>query len=185
MIRFACPLMLLAALMLAATPVLADEWEVDVSHSSVVFKVSHLDVSNQHGRFNEIAGSLNTGDAAAFKFIVPTASIDTNNAKRDDHLRSPDFFNAKQFPVIGFKGESITANEDGMELAGELTLHGVTQPLTVQMTKVGEGEDPWGGYRIGLETTFTIQRSAFGMDQMLNAVGDEVELTISIEALRK
>lgn len=185
MIRSTRPLILFAALILAATPALADELELDAAHSAVLFKVSHLDVSNQHGRFNEIAGSLNTGEKKSFEFTVPTASIDTNNAKRDDHLRSPDFFNAKQFPVMTFKGTSITTNDEGMELTGELTLHGVTHPLTVQMTKIGEGEDKRGNHRIGLETTFKINRSDFGMDQMLGAVGDEVEMTISFEALRK
>lgn len=185
MIRSIRPLILFVALMLATSPVLADQWEVEAAHAAVLFKVKHLNVSNQHGRFNEIAGRLNTGEQSSFEFNVPTASIDTNHAKRDDHLRSPDFFNAKQFPVITFKGETITPNGDGMKLVGEITLHGVTHPLTVQMVKIGEGEDPRGNFRIGLETTFKIKRSDFGMDKMLNAVGDEVELTISFEALRK
>ncbi len=179
------PLILIAALTLAATPALADQWELDPGHAAVLFKVGHLNISNQHGRFNEIIGTMDTGEAKSFEFVVPTASINTNNAKRDDHLRSPDFFNARQFPAISFKGESITPNEEGMELVGELTLHGVTQPLSVQMIQVGEGDDPWGTYRIGLETTFKIKRSEFGMDQMLDMVSDEIELTISFEAVRK
>ncbi len=173
------------AIMTFASPSLADTWQVDAVHTSVVFKVKHLDISNFYGRFNEINGSLDTGDNASFDFTVPVASIDTNNTKRDDHLRSPDFFNAKQFPTINFKGSSITPNDNGMELKGELTLHGVTKPLTVQMNKIGEGEDQRGSHRIGLETTFTIKRSDFGMDQMIGPVGDEVTLTISIEAIRQ
>jgi len=185
MIRTTCPLIAASALLIATMPALADEWTIDASHSGVFFKVKHVGIGNQQGRFNEIAGSLDTGDAAAFEFTVPAASIDTNNDKRDDHLRSPDFFNVKQFPVISFTGESITPNDEGMALTGELTLHGVTQPFTAQMIKIGEGDDPWGNYRIGLETTITIKRTDFGMDQMLDAVGDEVTLTISLEAIKE
>lgn len=185
MIRSVRPFVVLAALTLAAAPALADQWKLDPAHTAVLFKVSHLNTSNQHGRFNDVSGSLSTGDAPAFEFTVKTESIDTNNAKRDDHLRSPDFFNVKQFPVVAFAGSSVTPNDEGMELAGELTLHGVTHPLTVQLTKVGESNDPRAGHRIGLETTFTINRSDFGMDQMVGPVGDEVTLTISFEATPK
>ena len=183
MIRSARTFAVLAALSLAAAPALAEQWEVDAAHTAVIFKVSHMGASNQYGRFNDVTGSLTTGDAAAFNFTALTESVDTNNAKRDDHLRSPDFFNAKQFPEITFTGSSITPNEDGMELSGELSLHGVTTPLTVQLTKVGEAENRGGGKRIGLETTFTINRSDFGMDQMIGPVGDEVTLIISFEAI--
>lgn len=185
MFRFARPLLVLTVMPLAGAPALADTWELEPAHTAVLFSVSHLSISNQHGRFNEVSGGLETGDSASFTFTVPTASIDTNNAKRDDHLRSPDFFNAKQFPTITFTGNAVTANDDGLELAGDLTLHGITHPLTVQLFKVGEGDDPMGNHRIGLETRFTINRSDFGMDKMLNAVGDEVTLTISFEAIRK
>ncbi len=163
----------------------AEQWEVDPAHSAIVFSISHLDISNQHGRFNEIAGSVTTGEQAAFGFTVQTASVDTNNAKRDDHLRGPDFFNARQFPTIIFESTQATANDDGYELTGNITLHGVTNPITVQMLKVGEGDDPWGNYRIGFETTFTINRSDFGMDNMLEMVGEEVTLTVSFEAIRQ
>ncbi len=186
MIRSARLFTVLSALSLAAVPAFAEQWEVDPAHTAVMFKVTHMGVSNQYGRFNDVTGSLTTGDAAAaFNFTALAESVDTNSAKRDDHLRSPDFFNAKQFPTITFAGSSITPNDQGMELAGELSLHGVTQPLTVQLTKIGEAEDRGGGTRIGLETTFTINRSDFGMDQMVGPVGDEVTLTISFEATSK
>lgn len=185
MIRSARLFAVLTALTLAAVPALAEQWEVDAAHTAVIFKVSHMGASNQYGRFNDVSGSLATGDAAAFNFTALSNSVDTNNTKRDDHLRGPDFFNAKQFPEITFTGSSITANDEGLELAGELTLHGVTQPLTVQLTKVGEAENRGGGTRIGLETTFTINRSEFGMDKMIGPVGDEVTLIISFEATSK
>ena len=183
MIRSARNLVMFAALALTAAPALAEQWELDAPHTHVIFKVSHLNTSNQYGRFNDITGSLDTGDSPSFEFVLKAGSVDTGNAKRDDHLRSPDFFNVKQFPTITFAGSSITPNDEGMELSGDLTLHGVTNPLTVQLTKVGQSETRDGGRRIGLETEFTIKRSDFGMDKMIGPAGDEVTLTISFEAL--
>ena len=163
----------------------AEEWNFDSTHFSVSFSVSHLGVSNQHGRFNEMTGEITTGESASFAFTVPAESVDTNNAKRDDHLRGPDFFNTKQFPDITFASTSAVENENGYELTGDLTLHGVTNPITVQLNKIGEIDDPWGNHRAGFETTFKINRSDYGMSNMLEAIGDEVTLTIGFEALRK
>jgi len=181
-------LALFAAVLLigaTASPTAADEWEVDPTHFSVVFSVSHLDVSNQHGRFNELAGSVTTGETAAFNFTVPADSVDTNNTKRDDHLRGPDFFNTKQFPEITFTSTAAVVNDAGYELTGDLTLHGVTNSITVQLDKVGEIDDPWGKRRAGFETSFKINRSDYGMSNMLEAIGDEVSMTVAFEALRK
>lgn len=169
----------------AALPAAAEEWDVDGSHFSVVFSVSHLDISDQHGRFNELTGSVTTGENASFSFTVPADSVDTNNAKRDDHLRGPDFFNTKQFPDITFSSTSAVENEAGYKLTGDLTLHGVTNSITVQLNKTGEIDDPWGNHRAGFETSFTINRSDYGMSNMLEAIGDEVSLTVVFEALRK
>ncbi len=180
-----CLAVLTAVVLTGGASVSADKWEVDPAHSAVVFSISHLDTSNQHGRFNEIAGSVTTGESPSVAFTVQAASVDTNNAKRDDHLRGPDFFNAKQFPTITFTSTAATANDAGYELTGDMTLHGVTNPITVQMDKTGEGDDPWGNHRIGYETTFTISRSDFGMSNMLEMVGDEVALTVSFEGIRQ
>lgn len=180
------PATLTLTVLLALTPhVMADQWKVDPDHTAIVFSISHLDISHQHGRFNKIEGSITTGEQASFGFTVQAASIDTNNAKRDDYLRGPDFFNVRQFPTITFTSTEATANDDGYELTGDITLHGVTNPITVQMVKVGEGDDPWGNYRIGFETTFTVNRSDFGMTHMPEMVGDEVTLTVSFEAIRQ
>ena len=186
MIHATRSLLMLATIVFATgTSAHAEQWILDPVHSAVVFSISHLNTSNQHGRFNEIEGSVTTGDDASFGFSVQAASVDTNNAKRDDHLRGPDFFNAKQFPTISFASTEATANDAGYELTGELTLHGVTNPITVQMNKIGEGDDPKGNHRVGFETTFTIKRSDFGMNNMLEIVGDEVTLTVSYEAIRQ
>jgi polyisoprenoid-binding protein YceI len=161
------------------------QWQLDKPHTMAVFKIGHLDVSHTWGRFNNIEGSYATGDQPRFDFTVAADSIDTGNQKRDDHLRSADFFNVKQYPQITFKTTDAQPIEGGYEVTGDLTLHGVTKTITVNVMKVGEGEDPWGNYRSGYDSNFTIKRSDFGMDNMLNAVGDEVQLFVSFEGLRQ
>ena len=113
-------------------------------------------------------------------------SIDTHNAKRDQHLKSPDFFNAKQFPAITFKSKQVKkSSKDTYEVTGDLTIHGVTRPVTVKVTNTGSGKDPMGANRIGFETIFTIKRSDFGMKFMLGPVSDEIRLIVSIEGIRQ
>lgn len=180
---------LLAPFALAAPLAAADAYTVDASHSAALFSVSHLGVSNTHGRFNDIAGTL-TWDAAdasksAITVTIKTESIDTHNEKRDQHLRSPDFFNAKQFPDATFKSKSFTKVDDSTyTVNGELTLVGTTKPLTVTVKKIGEAKDPWGGYRSGFETTFPIKRSDFGI-KGVPGVGDDVSLTFAVELTKK
>lgn len=168
----------------------APAYKLDVAHTAVVFRISHLGMSQTWGRFNEIGGDFAFSSAAPsaghFKFAVRTASVDTNNTKRDDHLRSPDFFHAAQFPLISFRSTSITVGEveNTYLVSGELDLHGIKRPITLTMTLLGEGQDNWGNQRIGFATQFTIQRSAFGINHGLDAVGDDVELFVSFEGTR-
>lgn len=183
--RYLAALLFLATLALGQAPATADEWKIDTTHATIAFAVSHMNVSDQHGRFNTFDGSVTTGDNPAFAFTVQADSVDTNNAKRDDHLRSPDFFNTKQFPTISFTSTAVTANDAGYELTGDLNLHGVTESITVQLNKVGEIDDPWGNHRAGFETSFTIKRSDYGMENMLEMIGDEVTLTVIFEAIRQ
>jgi polyisoprenoid-binding protein YceI len=168
----------------------ADHYERDESHTAALFKVKHLGISYTHGRFNDVRGSIHfdAANPAASKvaITVQASSVDTHNEKRDAHLANPDFFDAKQFPELKFVStEFKKAEGDTYAVTGDFTLHGVTKPLTISVTKIGEGKDPWGGYRIGFETTFTIKRSDFAMNKMLETVGDEVTITFSIEATKK
>jgi polyisoprenoid-binding protein YceI len=160
---------------------------VDGGHSSVVFRIRHLGVSNFYGRFNDIGGQfvLDEDDAAgsSVQITIQADSVDTASEKRDQHLRSPDFFNVKEFPLMRFVSESVEAlGEDRFAVGGTLTLHGVSQPLAVEVVKTGEGEGMRGGTIAGFETSFTIQRSAFGMDYMPDGLGDDVEITLAVEA---
>jgi len=161
----------------------SQSWKVDPVHSSVVFKIRHFQHSDLYGRFNHISGNLTTGSNPSFELTIPATSIDTNNTERDNHLRSPDFFNVKQFPAITLKSSEVTVEDDTYHLTADLTLHGVTKSITVELTKIGEGKDPMGNTRIGFNTTFTIKRSDFAMTNMLENVGDEVTLMIGFEAL--
>lgn len=167
----------------------ADSYDVDPGHSYVVFRIGHLGVSNNWGRFDSPTGKIVIDDAdpskSSVEVEVKTQAVDTGNKKRDDHLRSPDFFNAKQFPTIGFKSDSIKKLTDGKyEVSGKLTLHGQTRPLTVTLDRVGAADTQMGS-RAGFDTNFTIKRSDFGMDKMVGPVGDEVTLWISLEGVKK
>ena len=184
---------LVAALMIGLTAwtgtATAAEFEVDPDHTAVVFKIAHLGMSDTYGRFNDVQGQVKhvEGDLAqcSFDLTVRTDSVDTNSKKRDDHLRGPDFFNAAQFPVITFKSTAISRTADGLAVTGDLSLHGVTKSVTVDVVKGGEGPDPWGNHRIGFSTTFQINRRDYGMTNMVGAVGEDVTLMISFEGIRQ
>jgi polyisoprenoid-binding protein YceI len=181
----------LASLEVFSFPAAAiDTYEVDPDHSAVIFRIKHLDITYVYGRFNDLSGTLKIDDETPASSVVEiyakTKNVDTFQSERDNHLRSPDFFDSKKFPVISFKSTSFTKVSKNMyEVTGDLALHGVTRPLTVKVQQTGSGKDPWGGFRIGFEATFTIRRSDFGMNFMREGVGDEVRIMLSIEGIRK
>lgn len=175
----------------ATSPAQPETLAVDPVHSSIIFKINHLGASNFYGRFNDVAGTV-VFDAAnpahsSFDVQIKTQSIDTNNKNRDDHLRNAEFFDAEQFPTLAFKSSSVKAAGKGkLQVTGDLSLHGVTKPITVEIAHVGTVDHPRFGHRSGFETTFTIKRSDFGMGAMVDTgmLGDEVQLTVSIECVR-
>jgi polyisoprenoid-binding protein YceI len=175
---------------LVAVPALAaDDYAVDAMHAGVNFKISHLGLAWVYGRFDDFSGSftIDAGDPGkcSFDLSIKTESIDTNNKKRDDHLRSPDFFNAKQFPVIAFKSTAVKAIKDGYQVTGDLTLHGVTKSVSFSLLGGRKAEFPKGVQRTGFSAELTIKRSEFGMDKGTDAVGDEVPISISFEGTKK
>jgi polyisoprenoid-binding protein YceI len=163
----------------------AETYQTDSVHSSVVFRVKHMNTSFAYGRFNEITGTFALDKASPsqskFDFQVKAATIDTANAKRDQHLKGPDFFNVVQYPTLSFASKSVTASGDGFEVTGDLTMHGVTKPVTVQVVPTGAGPGPTGGKIAGIETTFTIKRSDFGMNKRIPMLADDVRVTVSVE----
>jgi polyisoprenoid-binding protein YceI len=184
---------IMALALLAASPSFAEEIEtyhVDPEHSAIIFRIKHLGIAYVYGRFNDMAGILKIDEQTPANSSVQISAeahrVDTNVKQRDDHLRSADFFDAKRFPIISFTSKTFKkVDDDTYEVGGDLNLHGITRPLTVTVMHTGSGDDPWGGYRIGYETTFSINRSDFGMTFMMNGVADEVRITVSVEAIGK
>jgi polyisoprenoid-binding protein YceI len=179
---------------LVQTPVWAEvaapgEYKIDPAHSTLSFSVSHLGLSDTVGRFNDFDGrlALNPGGTSSAEVNVRTRSVDTNHGKRDEHLRSPDFFNTRQYPLMHFRADQVSFNAAGepVSITGSLSLHGKTRPLTLAVQAVGAGKDPWGGYRAGYNASAVIKRSEFGMNFMPGGIGDEVTLTLNIETIKQ
>ncbi|MGC8737205.1 MAG: YceI family protein [Candidatus Hydrogenedens sp.] len=165
-----------------------DTYNIDTVHSSVWFRILHLNVSPTYGAFGDISGTIqfNTEhiDKSSIEVIIKTASVNTLNDKRDEHLRSADFFNVEQFPEAKFKStswERIDVNR--YRIKGILTLLGVDKPIEFEARLVGEGKGRNNEDRLGFEAVFTIKRSDFGMVKYLpSQIGDEVSITVGIEA---
>jgi polyisoprenoid-binding protein YceI len=187
---------LLIAILIAAmsivsiAPARAENFAIDPVHSAVIYRIMHMNMGHSWGRFNEISGVLNLDDANpasnSLSVSINSNSIDSGAAKRDEHLRGPDFFNAKQFPTITFQSEQMRPlDANNYEVTGTLTLHGVSRKVTTKVQRLGAGKTPIGDVRVGLETVLQLKRSDFDMKTMLEAVGDDVLLVISLEAAHK
>lgn len=177
-----------AAVSLAANRA-ADDYVVDTEHAAATFRISHLGLSWTHGRFKGLSGKF-VVDAAnpansRFELSARVDTVDTDNAKRDEHLRGPDFFNVKQFPMITFKSTLVKPVENGFQVTGDLTLHGVTKPVTFPLLGGRSAEFPKGVKRTGYTGELTIKRSQFGMDKMTDFIGDEVPIVLSFEGTKK
>ena len=178
---------------ITATTLPTGTWNVDPSHSRVGFCVKHLGISNVRGEFHDLDGQfvIAEDDTATASGTVKVASIDTHEGGRDGHLKSADFFDADTYPEITFQSTSITAtNEDTYEITGDLTMHGVTKPITLTAEIGGSDTDMYGNTRIGLEATAELSRSdyamkfnaALGSGNML--VSDKVTLDLDIQAVK-
>jgi polyisoprenoid-binding protein YceI len=168
----------------------ADDFTIDAVHTGVSFQISHLGLSYIQGRFNEFSGtfSIDTADPgkSSFSMTIKTESVDTNNSKRDEHLRAPDFFNAKQFPAITFTSTSVKAIEGGYEVAGDLTMHGETKPVAFSLKGGKTAEFPPKVVRTGFSTSqIVVKRSDFGVGKPMPVLGDEVFISISFEGTKK
>lgn len=168
----------------------AGTFEVDPGHSSVVFSIVHQGVSPFFGRFNKISGAFVFGDSldtSSVRIEIDAASVDTNSKDRDDHLRSPDFFNVKQFPKIVFESSSIASSGDNeFDVTGELEMHGVKKEVTIAMEMVGSGDKGARfGYLAGFAGEFTINRSDFGITTYPGALGEEIRVLLGVEGRRQ
>jgi polyisoprenoid-binding protein YceI len=178
---------LLCALALSAFA--ADTYKIDPVHSNVLFSINRQGVSDFYGMFNDISGTVVFDNADPSKssvdLTVPVESLDTRNEKRDQHLKSPDFFNAKQFPTLTFKSTKVEGSGDTFRVTGDFTLHGVTKPITVEFKRGAEVKGQRGEVRSGGQTRFTIKRSDYGMTFMAGPLGDEVNLILSLEGIKQ
>ena len=172
------------------TVVKADDYTIDAVHSGVSFQISHVGLAYIHGRFDDFSGNftIDTSDPtkSAFSLSIKSESVDTNNSKRDDHLRSPDFFNVKQFPTISFTSTSVKPIDGGYEVTGDLTIHGATKPVTFSLKGGASAEFPKGVSRTGFSTSqIVVKRSDFGVGKPMPVLGDEVYVSISFEGTKK
>jgi polyisoprenoid-binding protein YceI len=175
----------------------ATTWTIDPDHSSVGFKVKHLMISNVKGTFDKHTGTVEINDKDITKskveVSIDTNSINTNVQKRDEHLRSADFFNVAKFPAMTFVSKKVAkAGKDKLKVTGDLTLHGVTREVVLDVEGPSkESKDPWGNIRKGATATTKINRKDFGLvwNKALETggvvVGDEILITLEIEMIKK
>ncbi|OGU07203.1 MAG: protein yceI precursor [Geobacteraceae bacterium GWC2_58_44] len=185
-----------AFLLMVPTLALASTWNIDADHSSIGFKVRHLMVSNVKGAFGKVTGVVNVDDKDITKSsataTIDTASIDTGVAKRDAHLKSADFLDVEKFPTMTFASTKVAGNgDDKLKVTGNLTLHGVTRPVVLDVEGLSaEVKDPMGNLRRGASASTKINRKDYGLtwNKALEAggvaVGDEVTINIELELIK-
>lgn len=170
-------------------------WDFDTAHTTLGFSARHAMVAKVRGGFSDFSGSFTIdGDdlsTSSAELTIQAASIDTRNSDRDAHLTSPDFLDVESFPTISFHSTAVHVDGNDVTIAGDLTIHGVTRPVSVDYEFVGISQDPWGNVRIGFEGSTTISRKDFGL--VWNAaletggvlVGDEIRLSLDVEGIRR
>lgn len=171
-----------------------ETWNIDVDHSEVGFAVKHLMVSTVRGSFRKVTGSIvidsRNIERSHVEAVIDASSIETRQAQRDAHLRSPDFFDVENFPDLRFRSTRVEqTSADTLRVVGDLTIRGITRPVTLEVEQAGRSKDPWGGERTGFSATTRINRADFGLtwNAALETggfvVGDEVKITLEIEAI--
>lgn len=182
----------LLGLSLLPTITLAETYTIDTkgAHAFIQFRIQHLGYSWLSGRFDKFSGAFDYDEknpaAASVKVEIDTASIDTNHAERDKHLRSEEFLNVDKFPSARFESTAFKEQADGTAtLEGKLTLHGVTRPISIAVEHIGHGDDPWGGYRRGFEGTTRIALADYDINYNLGPKSKELQLILSVEGIRQ
>ncbi|MDP2246412.1 YceI family protein [Pseudomonas sp.] len=182
----------LGSALLGAGYATAADYAIDKQgqHAFVNFKISHLGYSWLYGTFKDFDGSFSFDDknpeASKVSVVLNTASVDTNHAERDKHIRSDDFLSVGKHPTATFESTSVKSTGEGTaDITGNLTLNGVTKPVVIAAAFIGQGSDPWGGYRAGFEGSTMLKLKDFAIEKDLGPASAEVELIISVEGVRK
>ncbi len=175
---------------LLVVPLGAAQYSIDPGHTSVIFKVKHLDIGYIYGMFNKKEGTVQFDpeypEKTSIDLTVDAKSIFTGVRKRDNHLRGTDFLNVKQHPKITFRSTSVRQiNDNKLEVAGEFTLRGVTRKITTDVKLTGSGKGPQGKFRRGFKTTFDINRIKHNVDYMPDGISKNIKITVSGEAIRQ
>lgn len=182
----------LAAALASAVPARAADYVIDTkgAHASVNFRIKHLGFSWLTGRFDTFSGTFSwdekSPETSKVKVEIDTASVNSNHAERDKHLKSPDFLDVAKFPKATFESTSAKLDATGKgTITGKLTLHGVTKDVTLNVERIGGGSDPWGGVREGFAGTTTLTLADFGIVKDLGPSAKTVELTLNVEGLKQ
>ena len=178
---------------LVSLPALADTYEIDTkgAHASINFAIKHLGYSVLTGRFDTFSGEFTYDpakpEASTVNVSIDTGSINSNHAERDKHLRSDDFLNVEKFPKATFTSTKIIVgdNKNAFDIVGDLTLNGVTKSVTIAVDKIGEGKDPWGGYRAGFSGKTTLTLKDFNVKMDLGPASQTVTLALEVEGIKK
>ena len=164
-------------------------FDTEGQHVFIEWRIQHLGYSWLYGRFNDFDGSFEYEDGqiedASVEVSIDMASLDSNHAERDKHLRGDDFFAVGDYPQATFESTGIESTDDGFVITGDLTMRGVTKEIEIEAEKIGEGEDPWGGYRAGFLGTTTLTLKDFGIDYDLGPASTTAEVTLSVEGVRQ
>lgn len=187
------PALLMGSIAMAETKIPEGTYKVDVAHSKVGFEISHLVVATVEGKFSEFEGTFNIDpklEKSKVDISIKAASINTDNKKRDDHLRSPDFFDVQKHEKLIFKSKKISGTPEALKVAGDLTIHGVTKPVILDAKYTGSVKDPWGNERVAFRASTKISRKEYGLtwSQAVEAgpvVGDEVTIDLRVEAIKE
>lgn len=177
----------LATSTLFAGSAAAATYTVDNSHTTVLFFASHFNFSQVVGRVKQAAGTFTIDEKditkSSIELSLKVDSLDTNDGKRDEHLKGPDFFNVKEFPEAKFVSKAVKKAGDDLEVTGDLTIHGVTKSVTLKVKKNAEGADPWGNYRTGFDGEITVDRNDFKVSGV-PPIAAKVKLWFSVEGIK-
>lgn len=174
-------------------PQAVSTWTLDPAHTEVGFEVKHMMFATVRGRFSDVEGTLSIGSEdgeSTASVVIRAASINTGQSQRDDHLRSPDFFDVERFPVLTFESASLRRDGGRLVLSGDLSIRDVVRRVNLEVEESGRGIDPWGNERMGLTATAKIDRRDYGLtwNQALETggilVGNEVKIVIEVQAVR-